>query len=347
MRRGDSLAAAGVVINGKYELIEPAGEGGMAMVWRGVLHGPAGSVRPIAIKRLKAEFRALKNYVEMFVEEARVGSELNHPNIVQVIDFCADADGLYYLVMEWVEGFDLGRFARLAAETGRPLEWPLVAAIGIGVLRGLAAAHERFRLDGSPAPVVHRDVSPHNILVDVTGAVKLSDFGLARARDRVMSFTAPGSVKGKLHYFAPEVTTGMPATPRSDVFSLAAVLWEVLAGRRAFAGENELDVLALIRSGQVEPLGRIRPDLPPRLVAAVQRGMATAADDRFLSARHMALELAECLRDGLEPVDQEAAIGKRLSAVREQARAHGHPFSQSDLDQPTWSFHVNPSAPEE
>jgi eukaryotic-like serine/threonine-protein kinase len=342
-RRESAAIGAGAVIEGKYELVELAGEGGMATVWRGVLRGAAGFMRPIAVKRLRPEFRAIKNYVDMFIEEARVGSELNHPNIIQVIDFCPDQDGLYCLIIEWVEGLDLGRLTRLAAETSRPLEWPLVAAIGIGVLRGLAAAHERRRMDGAPAPVIHRDVSPHNILVGENGAVKLSDFGLARARDRIMSFTAPGAVKGKLHYFAPEVTTGMPATPRSDVFSLATVLWEVLAGRRAFAGQTEMDVLGSIRRGDAPPLAGIRPDLPARLVAAVQRGMATAVDARFVSARHMAVELGECLREAGEFVDQQAAIGRRVGEVREQARAQGHALSAAELDQPTWTFAMEPA----
>jgi eukaryotic-like serine/threonine-protein kinase len=337
-------AAAANIVAGKYELIELAGEGGMATVWRGLLHGAAGFSRPIAIKRLKPEFRAIKNYVDMFVEEARVGAELNHPNIVQVVDFCADGEGLYYLIMEWVDGLDLLRFARLVAETGRPLEWPLAAAIGVGVLRGLAAAHERCRPDGARAPVVHRDVSPHNILIGHSGVVKLSDFGLARARDRLMSHTSPGALKGKLHYFAPEVTRGLPATPRSDVFSLSVVLWEVLAGRRAFGGANERDVLGRIRRGEVDPLARIRPDLPPRLVAAVDRGMATAVERRFVSARQMAVELGECLREAGEYVDQQAALARRIAEVQERARALGHALSAAELEQPTWTFTVAPSA---
>lgn len=338
---------AGAIIAGKYELVELAGEGGMATVWRGLVRGAPGSTRPIAVKRLRARFRAIPSYVDMFAEEARVGAELNHPNIAQVIDFCTDADGLYCLIIEWIEGLDLGRLARLAAETERPLEWPLATAIAIGALRGLAAAHERRRAGGTPAPVVHRDVSPHNILVGVTGVVKLTDFGLARARDRVMSLTAPGAVKGKLHYLAPEVTTGMPATPRSDVFSLAAVLWEVLAGRRAFRGDSEADVLDRIRRGDVEPLARARPDLPARLGAAVARGMATASERRFVSARHMAVELGECLRQAGEPVDQTIAIGRRVTQVRDEARARGHALSAGELDQPTWTFAaaLDPASP--
>jgi eukaryotic-like serine/threonine-protein kinase len=346
-RESGVVAGAGTVVSGKYELLELAGEGGMATVWRGVLHGAAGFARPIAIKRLKPEFRAIKNYVDMFVEEARVGSELNHPNIVQVVDFCVDPEGLYYLIMEWVEGLDLGRFARLLEETARPMEWPLAAAIGVGVLRGLAAAHERCRPEGRLAPVVHRDVSPHNILIGQSGVVKLSDFGLARARDRVMSHTAPGAMKGKLHYFAPEVTHGKPASSRSDVFSLSVVLWEALAGRRAFDGENQREVLGRIRRGEVEPLGRIRPDLPPRLVDAVKRGMAVGVDDRFVSARQMAVELGECLREAGEYVDQQAALGRAIGEVRERARALGHPLCAADLDQPTWTFTVEPAAPGE
>src|SRR5262245_41058363 len=121
---------AGTVIDGKYELVERCGEGGMATVWRGVLRGAAGFTRPIALKRIKSEYRAIKKYQDMFIEEARVGSELQHPNIVQVFDFCVGPDNAYYLVMEWVEGLDLGRLVRLASKKGELLAWPLVASIG-------------------------------------------------------------------------------------------------------------------------------------------------------------------------------------------------------------------------
>src|SRR5439155_1359905 len=184
---------------GKYQLVSVAGEGGMATVYKAVQKGAAGFQRTVAIKHIKPEFRAIKNYVDMFIEEARVGSELAHPNIVQVHDFLAEG-GSYYLVMEWVEGIDLGHFVRLHREAGQQVQWPLAIAVGIGTLRGLAAAHNRTAPDGSPSPVIHRDVSPHNILLGVNGVVKLSDFGLARARDRVASMTAPGTVKGKLSY---------------------------------------------------------------------------------------------------------------------------------------------------
>src|SRR5262245_24022431 len=144
------------LVDGKYELTSVAGEGGMATVYRANVRGAAGFSRTVAVKKIKPEFRAIRNYIDMFVEEARVGSDLNHPNIVQVYDFTSDASGSYYLVMEWVEGMDLGTFIRARRDRERHIPWPLVAAIGIGTLRGLAAAHDRRRPDGTPAPVIHR-----------------------------------------------------------------------------------------------------------------------------------------------------------------------------------------------
>jgi hypothetical protein len=210
-----------------------AGEGGMASVWKAQVKGAAGFSRTVAIKKIKSEFRSIKNYTEMFIEEARVGSELAHPNIVQVYDFCVDPQGTYYIVMEWVEGMDLGGFVKAEREAGGRTPWPLVVVGAIGTLRGLAAAHERRRPDGTAAPIVHRDVSPHNILLGSNGAVKLTDFGLARARDRMVSLTAPGTVKGKLSYLSPEVAMGGQATPASDLFAMGAVMWESLDRRAA------------------------------------------------------------------------------------------------------------------
>ena len=215
------------LIDGKYQLVEVAGEGGMATVYKAVQKGAAGFQRTVAIKHIRPEYRALKNYIDMFIEEARVGSELQHPNIVQVHDFVGE-DNSYYLVMEWVEGIDLGAFIRINRDAKTPIAWPLAVAMGIGTLRGLAAAHSRLAPDGTPSPVIHRDVSPHNVLLGINGVVKLSDFGLAKARDRIASLTAPGTVKGKLSYLAPEVTYGKPNTPQSDLFGVGSVI-----GRRS------------------------------------------------------------------------------------------------------------------
>lgn len=326
----------GRFVGGKYELGEVAGEGGMAIVYRAMMHGAAGFTRPVAVKKIKAEYRAVKNYIAMFVEEARVGSELAHPNIVQVFDFCTDEEGAYYLVMEWVEGIDLGSFVRSFRERELATHWPLVTAIGIGALRGLAAAHERRRADGSAAPVVHRDVSPHNVLLGVNGTVKITDFGLARARDRAFSLTAPGTVKGKLSYLSPEITAGKPATTSTDVFAMGCVLWESLAGQRLFEADSDMEVFQMIRQGKIKPLGAARPDLPPRLVDAVHRALAIRPEERFPTARAMAVELAECLRSDEVSLDAQTLLGTSVARARD---ALG--MREASEDQATWSFSID------
>jgi len=313
------------IIDGKYELVELAGEGGMAVVWRAIVRGAAGFSRTVAVKRIKNEFRAIRNYIDMFVEEARVGSDLAHPNIVQVYDFCTDAEGAYYLVMEWVEGVDLGSFIRSHRIAGMSTAWPLVVAIGIGSLRGLGAAHERRRDDGTAAPVIHRDVSPHNILLGVNGVVKLTDFGLARARDRVYSLTAPGTVKGKLSYLAPEVTLGRQATPQSDIFGMGTVLWEALAQMRLFDARTDLEVFKQIRNCEIRPLDRIRPDVPPELVAVIEKALSKNPADRHATARDMAFELAEILKGADATTDAQSALGANVVEARRRlvAKAKG------------------------
>jgi serine/threonine-protein kinase len=322
--------ASGQLIDGKYQLVAVAGEGGMATVYKAVQKGAAGFQRTVAIKHIKPEFRAIKNYVDMFIEEARVGSELAHPNIVQVHDFLSQ-DGSYYLVMEWVEGIDLGHFIRLHREAGHHVAWPLAVAMGIGTLRGLSAAHGRLGPDGQPSPVIHRDVSPHNILLGVNGVVKLSDFGLARARDRVASMTAPGTVKGKLSYLAPEVAFGKPNTVQSDLFGVGNIMWETLTGDRLFDGKNDVEIFKKIRGCKVPPIADIRPDVPQQLVRVLDIAMAADPNNRYGSAAEFAHALSQVMKlaVGLDPA---VALG---TAVRDLRAAQPKPqieFSTADLD---------------
>lgn len=286
----------------------------MATVYKAVTRGAAGFARPVAIKRIRPEYRGLKNYIAMFIEEARVGAELAHPNIVQVHDFVVE-DGSYCLVMEWVEGIDVGTLLKAEKAKGTLLPWPLVAAIGEGTLHGLGAAHSRIAADGTPAPVIHRDVSPHNILVGQNGVVKLSDFGLARARDRAGSLTAPGTVKGKLSYLAPEVTFGKGNSAQSDIFTTAAVLWELLTGVRLFDGKTDLEVFKKIRATVVPPLSGYRTDVPAGVEAAIAMGLAHKPEARFTTAEAFALALREQLAlAGI--VDVPARLAQAVAAVR-------------------------------
>lgn len=303
-------------IAGKYELVEPAGEGGMASVWRGYTHGAVGFLRTVAIKRVLPALARDERFVTMFVEEARVVSELQHPNIVQVHDFDRDEWGAHFIVMEWVEGLDLLRYIKSFREREENTPWHFVAAIGIEVLRALSAAHERIDRDGVPAPVYHRDVTPTNILCGVNGIVKLADFGLARAMDRGR-ITQPGVVKGKLAYLSPELVRGEKASAQSDIYSLGIVLWEALTGERLFAGGKDVEVIARVRDGEVPALTNYRDDLPEELIDIVKCSLAKFTDDRFQSAREMQLSLSALLRGHPEPTDAEPlARSIRLAKAR-------------------------------
>lgn len=314
------MASSGERIAGKYELLAPLGEGGMANVWRGVTHGAAGFTRKVAIKRVLPKLQVDSGFAAMFVEEARVVSELQHPNIVQVHDFDLDQDGRYFIVMEWVEGLDLEAWVRSFGHERTP--WALVSAIGIEVLRALGAAHERRDEAGRPAPVIHRDVAPSNILLGVRGIVKLADFGLARAMDRA-SMTAPGMVKGKLSYLSPELLTGQPASVRSDLYGLGIVLWESLTGKRLFAGGGPGQVVMRVREGQVPPLGAERPDLPPALVEVIHCALARNPQDRFESAEEMQRAIASILRTHPEATDARplgASVREAQSRLKAQPK---------------------------
>jgi serine/threonine-protein kinase len=214
----------GLIVGGRYELIEIAGRGGMADVWRGRVRGDSGFVRDVAVKQMHQNLASQPQYVAMFVEEARVGSSLQSPNVSEIHDFVHDR-GNYYMVQEWIEGIDLGSWVRWHLAHNEQTRWELVAAIGVGVLRGLAAAHERLAPDGRPMPVVHRDVSPHNVLLTTRGIVKLIDFGLALAPDRRQETTDPGIVKGKMSYLAPEIVGGGRPVPASDQFACGRRSW--------------------------------------------------------------------------------------------------------------------------
>jgi serine/threonine protein kinase len=330
--------APGPLLDGKYELVAVAGEGGMATVYRAAVRGAAGFSRTVAVKKIKPEFRAIRNYIDMFVEEARVGSDLNHPNIVQVYDFCTDSQNSYYLVMEWVEGMDLGTFIRAHRDHDRHIPWPMVASIGIGTLRGLGAAHSRLRPDGTPAPIIHRDVSPHNILLGANGVVKLTDFGLARARDRVYSLTAPGTVKGKLSYLAPEVSWGKAATPQSDIFTMGAVMFEALTGVRLFEGRSDLEIFKKIRNCEVPPLAVVRGDVPPAMIAVIERALAKEPEQRYPGAQQFAHALAQIMYQHSTLVgDAQQALGV---SVLEARKLLGIRVDGVD-DQPTWNFDLS------
>jgi serine/threonine-protein kinase len=307
--------AHAVVGKGKYELVAAVGEGGMASVWRGLVHGAAGFTKLVAVKRVRPELARDPAFTAMFVEEARVVSSLQHPNIVQVFDFDTDDRGSYFIVMEWIDGVDLAAWVRAHAQEGGRSPWPLVTAIVVEVLRAVAAAHERVDESGRATPVIHRDINPANILLGVSGCVKLADFGLARAMDR-STMTGPGIVKGKLAYLSPELLKAAPASPASDIYGVGIVLWEALTGKRLFWHKHDGEIILKLAKGEVPPLNLERPDLPRALVEVVHTALAYAPADRFGSADEMLHTLTAILRTQPEATDAKPIAQSVLHARR-------------------------------
>tara|TARA_B100001750_G_scaffold247604_1_gene273960 strand:- start:585 stop:1502 length:918 start_codon:yes stop_codon:yes gene_type:complete len=264
---------------GRYVLGEEWAQGGMARVFRGELRGSKGFSRPVAIKRMLPALGDDPEFARLFVEEARVVSVLSHPNIVSVLDLAVDEDERLCIVMEWVEGVDMGTWRGLHARSGARTEWEHVARVGLHVARALAAAHER-----PAAPVFHRDVTPTNILLSTQGIAKLVDFGLARAGDRA-TLTNPGVLKGKLPYMAPELQAGQRASAATDLYSLGLTLWEALAMQRPFDGLSTLEILVQAGKGAIPRLETLRDDLPEGFADIVHRLCARVPGDRPESAR--------------------------------------------------------------
>jgi len=294
------------LLGGKYEAVTPIGRGGMASVWRGYTHGESGFRRTVAIKRVLQHLHEDDKFAAMFVEEARIVADLNHPNIVQVHDFGRDREGGYFIIMEWVEGLNLFDYVRAFASVNDAPAWPLAVGICIEALRALGAAHARTDSNGRPVPVIHRDVTPSNILVGVNGVVKLADFGLARAMDRPRN-TDPGIVKGKVAYLAPELFENAKPDPRCDLYSLGVVLWELLTGQRLFGKErSDVDTAMRILAGKIPLVTELRPALPEALAMIVAQATARAARDRFQRAPEFVDALTALLRKHPQPTDATA-----------------------------------------
>lgn len=297
----------------RYELRELAGKGGMAEVWRAEQRGAAGFARPVGLKRILPHLASKDTFVRMFIEEARVCAQLMHPNIIQIYDFGYER-GTYFLVMEWVEGLNLARFLQSYEDRDMIAPWPIIAAVAIESLKALAAAHDRIDQEGNPAPVIHRDVTPPNILIGVNGIVKLSDFGLARAMDR-SRLTDPDVIKGKMAYLAPELTHGKDADVRTDLYALGVTLWQALAGQRLFKGQSNAAIFMAARQAHVPELKSLRPDLPEALLTTVQRALAFDPEERFQDAPTMLKAITSLLRHS--PVNPDA---KLLSRAVNEAR---------------------------
>jgi serine/threonine-protein kinase len=311
------MAAPSPTVVGRYAIFDRIAAGGMATVHLGRLLGAAGFSRTVAIKRLHAQYARDPEFVAMFLDEARICARVRHPNVVPTLDVVA-SDGELFLVMEYVEGEPLGHLLDVSLKRGeRP---PLGHVVGImtGVLHGLHAAHEAKGEDGAPLWIVHRDISPQNVLVGADGIARLLDFGIAKSLGRVHT-TRDGTIKGKLAYMAPEQLQGGAITRRTDVFAASIVLWESLAMRRLFDADNDAVRMKLILRGRIPPLREVAPDAPEELEQVVMRGLERDPEKRHSTAQ----EMVEALEAAVAPSTLRAVAEwvRALSAERLSNRA--------------------------
>lgn len=272
---------------GRYLLFDQIGAGGMASVHIGRLIGPVGFSRTVAIKRLHGDYSSDPEFVSMFLDEARLAARIQHPNVVQVVDVVM-AERQLLLVMEYIRGDSLANLIRTSPNERIPV--PIALQIATDMLFGLHAAHEATAENGEPLGIVHRDVSPQNVMVGADGVARVTDFGIAKAAARASS-TRDGRLKGKLAYMAPEQIQRRRLDRRVDVFAASAVIWELLAAKRLFAAEDAGAVVGRILYEAVTPLADQAPELPAQLEAVVMKGLSREPADRFATALEMATAL--------------------------------------------------------
>jgi serine/threonine-protein kinase len=276
---------------GRYQILRHLAKGGMAEVFLARAEGPAGFSKDLVLKRILPERTRDRVFVEMFLNEARLAARLNHPHVVQIFEL-GEEGGTYHLAMEWVDSTHLRGLLKAARARGQTLPLAAVLRIVSQAAEGLAYAHELRGDDGQPLGLVHRDVSPENILLSRQGAVKVADFGIAKAADSPHT-TQVGMVKGKVRYMAPEHLRGEPLDARADLYSLGLVLFEALTGVKPFSASDEGQLRESER--RPPPLSQLRPEAPPELQRILDRALAPKREARYPSCRALQAELEQVL----------------------------------------------------
>lgn len=311
------MSAGPIRILGRYALYDEIAAGGMATVHWGRLMGPVGFSRTVAIKRLHPQFAKDAEFATMFLDEARVAARIQHPNVVSTLDVVALENELF-LVMEYVEGESLARLSRSHSAKGERIPLKIVGSIVTSLLYGLHAAHEATSERGEPLGIIHRDVSPQNVLVGVDGTTRVLDFGVAKAAGRVQT-TREGQIKGKLAYMPIEQITGEAVDRRVDVYAASVVLWEALTGKRLLNGESEASLLFQVMNTKPSPPSELVPGISPELDAVVLKGLARDPADRWPTAFDMAVAVEETL--GTDPPRRVAALVRAVAAEDLEKRA--------------------------
>jgi serine/threonine-protein kinase len=304
-----------VRVIGRYALYGKLASGGMATVHFGRLLGPAGFSRTVAIKRLHPQFAKDPEFVAMFLDEARLAARIQHPNVVATVDVVALQEELF-LVMDYIRGESFSRLMRASRKREIDVSLAVVASIICGMLHGLHAAHEARDERGQPLAVVHRDVSPQNVLIGADGIARVLDFGVAKAAARIQ-ITRDGQMKGKLSYMAPEQLQGKVVDRRTDVFAAGIVLWEALTGRRLFDAEDTSEMLRMIVSEEIPPPSAVVPSISRSIDEIVMRALSRDVTTRYQTAREFAIALEEAV-----PIASPREVGEWVEQVAGDTLLH-------------------------
>lgn len=309
---------------GRYELIHRLAHGGMATVYLGRAKGKAGFEKVVAVKVIHPHLASEAEFVGMFLDEARIAARLHHPHVVEILDL-GESEGGYYMVMEFIEGENLAALVRALASSPEPKRLPITVIMQLlaDTLEGLAAAHELCDVHGRPYHLVHRDVSPHNILINLDGWAKVADFGIMKAAGKA-SNTRTGELRGKLAYMSPEQARGGAVDARTDLFAVGVIAWELLTGRRLFACTTEAATLEKVIACEVPALDAIEHDRPELadadelregLDALLAKALAPRPDDRFADAKQMLAEVRRLRRLGFDRLGESREPRKQLGAL--------------------------------
>ncbi|MBK7583875.1 MAG: serine/threonine protein kinase [Myxococcales bacterium] len=321
----------------RYHVIERIAAGGMAEVFRGESAGIEGFRKKVAIKRVLPKLSANREFIQMFLDEARLCAYLSHSKCVQVFDI-GQGGGAHFIVMEFVDGADLKEVQDYLARHQQPMRIEVACRIAMDVCEGLSYAHAACDNSGRPLDIVHRDISPHNVLITRRGEVKLVDFGLAKASSHLTA-EDEDIVKGKFGYLAPEVTLGQKADRRVDIFAAGILLWEMLAGRRLFLGESDVETFKLVRAAEIPDPRQFRPDIPEEVVRVAFKALAREPAQRYQNGDEYARDLGLVLRRLAQPVTYldiaeivELAADDRVKRRRAEGKAAGAEIGDLIID---------------
>ncbi|WP_394842943.1 serine/threonine protein kinase [Pendulispora brunnea] len=302
----------------RYRVIEKLESGGMAEVFRAESEGLQGFKKQVAIKRVLPHLSEKKKFISMFLDEARLSAHLSHSNCVQVFDIGV-GDNAYFIVMEFVDGANLKTIAESLKKQGKQFPVPAAVLIAHEICKGLSYAHELCDPNGNPLNIVHRDMSPPNVLITKYGEVKIVDFGLAKANSQLEK-SEPGIIKGKFSYLSPEAALGQDVDHRTDIFAVGIILWELLAGQRLFLGETDFQTVKKVQQAVIPSVSQYNRHVRPDLERIVNRILARDPSLRYQSARELGRDLANCMFRLAEPVSSFDIETLVHVAVRDKQR---------------------------